>query len=200
MPGRRTLPGSGDGAASARTLVFAPASPPLSPASEIRAQASLEDKTMGEHVLTSGSGSRAAADAAGIAAALAEPRQFIVPDGAPFPLLSLGDVLVYGAIMAQMASATSPAGDSGGGGQRIRSWADKLSAAMRIGKTMDAQWRADFLFHKIEKDAKAAQPPGSGRSRWPPRLGFDPRRRSPLAPKGLPACRDSRRTCAWRFF
>lgn len=53
--------------------------------------------------------------AAEIAAALAQPRQLVVPDGAPFPLLSLGDVLVYGAIMAQMAAIDQP----GGKGVRI---------------------------------------------------------------------------------
>ena len=99
--------------------------------------------------------------AAGIAAALAEPRQLIAPEGAPFPLLSLGDVLVYGAIMAQMASATSPANNPGEGSNRISAWAEELPAAMRIGKTINAQWWADFLFREIKKDPKAAQPPSS---------------------------------------
>ncbi len=95
--------------------------------------------------------------AAEIAAALAQPRQFIVPEGAPFPLLSLGDVLVYGAIMAQMASATNPADNPGEGSNQINAWAEELSAAMRSGQTMDAQWWADFLLREIEKDPKNAQ-------------------------------------------
>ncbi len=92
-----------------------------------------------------------------MAAALARPRRLVAPEGTPFPLLSLGDVLIYGAIMAQMASASSPANNPGEGSKRINAWAEELSAAMRIGKTMDAQWWADFLFREIEKDPKNAQ-------------------------------------------
>ncbi len=99
----------------------------------------------------------AEATAAEIAAALVRPRQFLVPEGMPFPLLSLGDVLIYGAAMAQMASATSPASHSSEGAERIRSWADELSAAMRIGKTVNAQWWTDFLFREMKKDPKHAQ-------------------------------------------
>ena len=116
---------------------------------------------MGERALTSGRGDRAAADAAEIAVALSQPRNLVAPEGAPFPLLSLGDVLVYGAIMAQMASATSPANNPGEGSNRISAWAEELPAAMRIGKTINAQWWADFLFREIKKDPKAAQPPSS---------------------------------------
>ncbi len=111
---------------------------------------------------TSGNDHKAMEDAATeIAAALARPRNLVAPEGTPFPLLSLGDVLIYGAIMAQMASATSPANNPGEGSNRITAWAEELSAAMRMGKRMDAQWWADFLLREIEKDPKAAQPPSS---------------------------------------
>jgi hypothetical protein len=95
--------------------------------------------------------------AAEIAAALAQVRRFVVPEGTPFPLLSLGDVLIYGAVMAQMAAATSPADNLSGGAQRIEVWTQELTAAMRIGKTMDAHWWADFLYREIKKDPKHAQ-------------------------------------------
>ncbi len=113
----------------------------------------------------------AAANAAEIAAALARPRRLVAPEGTPFPLLSLGDVLIYGAIMAQMAPATSPANNPGEGSIRIGAWAEEFTAAIRIGKTqagrtpeagwgprpMDAQWWADFLLREMEKDPKNAQ-------------------------------------------
>jgi hypothetical protein len=38
--------------------------------------------------------------AAEISAALVQAREFVVPNGTQFPLLSLGDVLTYGAVMA----------------------------------------------------------------------------------------------------
>ncbi len=95
--------------------------------------------------------------AAEIAAALTQPRRVVVPEGTPFPLLSLGDVLVYGATMAQMALATGRAGDSGEGAERVRAWHEELTAAMRTGKTMDAHWWAEFLLREIEKDPKHAQ-------------------------------------------
>jgi hypothetical protein len=96
--------------------------------------------------------------AAEIAAALAQSRRFVVPEGTTFPLLSLGDVLIYGAIMAQMALLAGGTADNGGAGaQRIRTWHEELTSAMRMGRTADAQWWADFLFREIEKDPKNAQ-------------------------------------------
>ena len=95
--------------------------------------------------------------AAEIAAALAQPRRLAVPEGTPFPLLSLGDVLIYGAIMAQMASATGLAEKSSEGGQRIEAWAQEFTAAMRMGQTMNPQWWADLLFREIQRDPKNAQ-------------------------------------------
>ncbi len=95
--------------------------------------------------------------AAEIAAALVRPRDLVVPKGAPFPLLSLGDLLIYGAIMAQIASTTGPAGNSSEGARRIEGWQEELTAAMRTGKRMDAQWWADFLSREIKKDPKNAQ-------------------------------------------
>ncbi|MGH9466455.1 MAG: hypothetical protein ACRD1Y_03780 [Terriglobales bacterium] len=109
--------------------------------------------------------------AAEIAAALAQLRKLIVPEGTPFPLLSLGDVLIYGAIMAQMASANSPAKNPGEGVQRIHAWSEEFTAAMRMGRRKagrapqarwgprpnDAQWWADCLFREMEKDPTNAQ-------------------------------------------
>jgi hypothetical protein len=96
--------------------------------------------------------------AAEIAAALAQSRRFVVPEGTTFPLLSLGDVLIYGAIMAQMALLAGGTADNGGAGaQRIRTWHEEFTAAMRMGKRMDAQWWADFLLREIKKDPKNAQ-------------------------------------------
>ena len=95
--------------------------------------------------------------AAEIAAALVRPRDLVVPEGRPFPLLGLGDVLIYGAIMAQMAAATSPANNFSGGAQRIEAWTQELTAAVRTGKTTDSQWWADFLFREFKTDPRNAQ-------------------------------------------
>ncbi len=57
-----------------------------------------------------------------------------MPEGVPFPQLSPGDVLIYGAVMAQMASATSPAGDSGEGAGCAEARAQGRTAATRMGK------------------------------------------------------------------
>lgn len=58
---------------------------------------------MGKRMRTSDGVHRAAAGAAEIAAALVQSQRFVVPEGTPFPLLRLGDALVYRAITAQMA-------------------------------------------------------------------------------------------------
>jgi hypothetical protein len=92
-----------------------------------------------------------------IAAALVRPRDLVVPEGTPFPLVSLGDVLVYGATMAQMASLGTPAANPGEGAPRINAWHEELTAAMRMGRTADAHWWADFLCREIKKDPKHAQ-------------------------------------------
>jgi hypothetical protein len=98
-----------------------------------------------------------AADADELAAALVRPRDLVVPEGTPFPLLSLGDVLIYGAIMAQTASLGTPAANPGEGALRINAWREEFTSAMRMGKTMDAHWWADILFREIKKDPKNAQ-------------------------------------------
>ncbi len=112
---------------------------------------------MTERMRTPGKDRKTLADAAEIGAALAQARQFAVPGGTPFPLLSLGDVLAYGATMAHMAALSVPAAKPGGGAKRMEAWHEELSAAARTGKTTDAQWWVDFLFREFEKDPKTAQ-------------------------------------------
>ncbi|MGH9466457.1 MAG: RHS repeat domain-containing protein [Terriglobales bacterium] len=80
-----------------------------------------------------------------IAAALAQERQFVTPEGTPFPLLSLGDVLVYGAIMAQMASATGPADNPGEGAKRTCAWHDELTTAGYVYDRFGNRWQENAV-------------------------------------------------------
>ncbi|MGH9535717.1 MAG: hypothetical protein ACRD2E_12760 [Terriglobales bacterium] len=74
-----------------------------------------------------------------------------MPEGTPFPLLTLGDVLVLGAMTAQTAALAGPATDSSEAKRRIKAWYEEMDAAMRSGKRMDAQWWTEFLVREMEK-------------------------------------------------
>ncbi len=89
--------------------------------------------------------------AAEIAGELARARKFVVPEGTPFPLLSLGDVLVLGAMTARTASLTGPATGPSAATKRIKGWSEEFTAAMRSGKRMDAQRWTNFLAREMEK-------------------------------------------------
>lgn len=89
--------------------------------------------------------------AAELAAHLARARKFVVPERTPLPLLSLGDVLVLGAMTAQTASLAGSATAASEASKRIGGWYKELAAATRGGKRMDAHWWAEFLAREMEK-------------------------------------------------
>ncbi len=92
------------------------------------------------------------ATAAELAHALVESRKFLVPEiTAAFPLLTLGDVLVFGAMMASIAAQFQ--GDTSEGTRRMRSLHAQFSRVAQSGMRMDEGWWTAF----IEKGFQAGQ-------------------------------------------
>ena len=69
--------------------------------------------------------------AAELAHALVKSRKFIIPEAAAFPLLTLGDVLVFGASMASIAAQFQDDGSEGT--KRMRSLHAHFSRVAQSG-------------------------------------------------------------------
>ena len=89
--------------------------------------------------------------AAELAHALVKSRKFIVPEAAAFPLLTLGDVLVFGASMASIAAQFQDDGSEGT--KRMRSLYAHFSRTAQSGMRMDEGWWTAF----IEKGIQSGQ-------------------------------------------